>query len=237
MTRRERMERRRDRRLDWAAGRDRKAESALGRAKTLADGIPLGQPILVGHHSEKRARKDAERIHNGMAKGFESMKMAEHHRARADGIGHQLATSIFTDDADAPERLRERIAGLEQERDRAKAINKAIKKGPGLFEARLATVGFDLTEKEYKNLLTIARVTPYHCDKKSSYPVFPSYHLTNLGANIRRLKERLKTVDALAAQRTRVAEALSKETYEKVVVEPGDFLPVRHATEEEWAWT
>ena len=26
-------------------------------------------------------------------------------------------------------------------------------------------------------------------------------------------------------------------TYEKVAVEPGDFLPVRHATEEEWAWT
>ena len=32
----------------------------------IADGIPLGQPILVGHHSERRARKDAERIENGM---------------------------------------------------------------------------------------------------------------------------------------------------------------------------
>ena len=208
MTRRERMERRRDRRLDWAVSRDRKAESALGGAKRIADGIPLGQPILVGHHSEKHARKDAERIHNGMTKGFESMDMAAHHRARADGIDHQLATSIFTDDPDAPERLREKIAALEARRTRMKAINKEIGKGLG-WEGRLAAAGVTLTEKEKTDLLNVAKFQPYYC--KHGAPVFPPYTFQNLGANIRRLKERLKTVDALAAQRPRVAEALSKE--------------------------
>ncbi len=28
--------------------------------------IPPGQPILVGHHSERRTRRDAQRIENGM---------------------------------------------------------------------------------------------------------------------------------------------------------------------------
>ena len=208
MTRRERMERRRDRRLDWAVGRDRKAESALGRAKGIADGIPLGQPILVGHHSEKRARRDAERIHSGMAKGFESMDMAQHHRARADGIDHQLATSIFTDDPDAPERLQEKIAALETERGRMKQINAQIKRGEG-WEGRLTERGITLTEREKKTLLDVARFQPYYC--KDGHPVFPPYALSNLGANIRRFKEPPTTVDALAAQRARVAEALSKE--------------------------
>nr|WP_130953837.1 DUF3560 domain-containing protein [Klebsiella pneumoniae] len=27
---------------------------------------PLGQPILVGHHSERRARRHAQKIENGM---------------------------------------------------------------------------------------------------------------------------------------------------------------------------
>lgn len=32
--------------------------------------IPMGQPILVGHHSQKHARKDAERISNGIRRSI-----------------------------------------------------------------------------------------------------------------------------------------------------------------------
>ena len=44
---------------------------SLGSAKlpiriSIADNIPFGQPILVGHDSECRARKDAQRIEDGM---------------------------------------------------------------------------------------------------------------------------------------------------------------------------
>jgi hypothetical protein len=204
MTRRERMERRAERRLDWAAGREKKSAAAFEGARKIADNIPLGQPILVGHHSERAARRDQDRIFSGMSKGVESQKMAATHRSKASGIQDQLDRSIFSDDPDAPERLRERIAELEAERDRGKAINKEIKKGPG-FEDRLRTAGLELTEKEKGTLLTIARLTPYHCDKKTGLPVFPSYHFTNLGANIRRLKERLETVATLAKRAEAVA--------------------------------
>ena len=37
-----------------------------------ADNIPLGQPILIAHHSESHARKDAERSENGMHKTVKS---------------------------------------------------------------------------------------------------------------------------------------------------------------------
>jgi hypothetical protein len=39
--------------------------------------IPFGQPILVGHHSEKRHRRDLARIDSGMSKGFEEGRKAD----------------------------------------------------------------------------------------------------------------------------------------------------------------
>jgi hypothetical protein len=36
--------------------------------------IPFGQPILVGHHSEGRARRDQGRIESGMRAGVESQQ-------------------------------------------------------------------------------------------------------------------------------------------------------------------
>lgn len=208
MTRRERKEWRLARRLEWAASRDRKAAAGFQRARTIADAIPLGQPILVGHHSERHARRNQERIESGMRAGAESQDMAAHHRSVAGGIAQQLETSIFSDDPDAPERLRERIEGLEAERARMKQINKAIGKGDG-WEARLRSDGIELTEREKRALIDVAKFQPYYC--KDGRPVFPPYALSNLGSNIRRLRQRLEQVDTLAAQRARVREALAAE--------------------------
>lgn len=59
----------RDRRLARAeqlrgqAGRNEvKADAALARADGIGSLIPMGQPILVGHHSERRHRRDLARI-------------------------------------------------------------------------------------------------------------------------------------------------------------------------------
>lgn len=40
----------------------KRARAAAKRGAEIQQYIPLGQPILVGHHSEKRARKDLERL-------------------------------------------------------------------------------------------------------------------------------------------------------------------------------
>ena len=64
----QRAEERSERFEQYSDNRMADAESARKRVAAIADNIPFGQPILVGHHSEKHARKDAERIENGMRK-------------------------------------------------------------------------------------------------------------------------------------------------------------------------
>ena len=61
----ERQEDRKER-LEGAADRARSdAERAFASSDRIADAIPLGQPILVGHHSEGHHRRDIAR--NGFA--------------------------------------------------------------------------------------------------------------------------------------------------------------------------
>ena len=52
--------------------------------KSIGDVIPFGQPILVGHHSEKRHRRDIEKIHNNMDKSVNALKEAENAESRAE---------------------------------------------------------------------------------------------------------------------------------------------------------
>jgi hypothetical protein len=64
----ERMGARAERLADRAARRLTRSDAYYDAANDLADRIPFGQPILVGHHSERRARADQERIHRYMGK-------------------------------------------------------------------------------------------------------------------------------------------------------------------------
>ncbi|MGO9665740.1 MAG: DUF3560 domain-containing protein [Polyangia bacterium] len=64
------------------------AEQARKAVSAIADGIPLGQPILVGHHSERHARKDAEKIENGMRKAVRLWETVGYWQRRAAGAIH-----------------------------------------------------------------------------------------------------------------------------------------------------
>ncbi|MFI6317372.1 DUF3560 domain-containing protein [Nonomuraea sp. NPDC050556] len=70
-----------------------RAASAYGRAHEIADGIPMGQPILVGHHSEKRARKDREKIDRAMQTGAAESDLANDAARRANAAGSAAAYS------------------------------------------------------------------------------------------------------------------------------------------------
>jgi hypothetical protein len=52
-------------------------------ARERLEMIPLGQPILAGHHSEKRHRKDLNRIDRHFAEAKEHHDKAEYFRRRA----------------------------------------------------------------------------------------------------------------------------------------------------------
>ncbi|MFB8236131.1 DUF3560 domain-containing protein [Kitasatospora purpeofusca] len=105
-------------RYERAAGRAERHEelsgNAVGRsnaayqaARAIGDGIPMGQPVLRGHHSEGRHRRDLERIDNGMRRSIEEQGRAEYHADRA------AAAAAFEDFRKDPARTLRRIKGLE----------------------------------------------------------------------------------------------------------------------------
>lgn len=67
-----------DRLSDRAERLHDKAAAEFGASSAAVAGIPLGQPILVGHHSEKRHRRDLDRSHRAMRRGVEANKQAKH---------------------------------------------------------------------------------------------------------------------------------------------------------------
>jgi Domain of unknown function (DUF3560) len=180
VTYRERRERRAERLREWAAKRAAKSEAAFDRAHDVAGQIPLGQPILVGHHSERRHRRDLARIDGAMEAGVEHGRVADRMSRRAGNLEAALEASIYDDDPDAVERLRERIAALEAERERIKAYNASCRRGqpdPSL-----------LGERQRETLESVRRVAPYAIGKGGS---FPSYALSNLSGNLARNRQRL----------------------------------------------
>jgi hypothetical protein len=80
-----RAEERADRFEGYEGARARDAKAARDVVSHIADGIPLGQPILVGHHSERRARRDAERITDGMRRAVKMWETSEYWQRRAAG--------------------------------------------------------------------------------------------------------------------------------------------------------
>lgn len=82
----ERAELRFDRYVAYKENARDRADKAKEAVDTLTNGIPLGQPILVGHHSEKRARKDAERIENGLRRYVDELESADYWSWRAKGV-------------------------------------------------------------------------------------------------------------------------------------------------------
>lgn len=185
MTRRERLQRRAERRRAWAAGNRSRAAASFDRADMSEErtGIPLGQPVLVGHHSERRHRRTIDRAASAMRKGIEHESKAKHHEQVADTIDHQLDASIFSDDADAVERLESKLASLEARRASIKSLSARCRKG----------------DAEAIAIVSAARGgTPRG---------FEPYVLTNLGGQIRQVKIRIAEVKRRARVTAAAAEA------------------------------
>lgn len=201
----QRQEAKRDRLEERADKAAHRADQAQRTADAIFNGIPLGQPILVGHHSEKRHRRDLDRAGRAMDRTIEESKKADHLRQRAEGLGQH---GISSDDPTAPDQLTARIAELEAKRDRMKAINVAVRAAqrvvkkrtpPGDEAAALAeaVAAGGITYDEAKKLASDFAIAPYHGLGIASYA------LTNLGANIRRLKDRLTSLSrTIATQAT-----------------------------------
>lgn len=63
-----------------------RSEQAAERSTEIVSHIPMGQPILVGHHSEKRHRRDLERADNAMRRAVCEMRKSNYWEDRAVGV-------------------------------------------------------------------------------------------------------------------------------------------------------
>lgn len=107
------------------------AEEYQKRAEGIMSAIPPGQPILVGHYSEKYHRRALERLHRYTDKAFEEREKAEYYQKRAEYY-RRLAT-----EGEDPEKVYRRIKRLESERRRWERelvwINIEKKNGKGFL--------------------------------------------------------------------------------------------------------
>ena len=170
------------------------AAATLDRARSMADAIPLGQPILVGHHSEQRDRNYRNRIHSTYSRGFDLDKTAQYYEEKADRLENNRA--ISSDDPEAVRKLREKLANLETLHDQMVRANRIVlSRRKGYSE-----------EDKIRDL--IAAGFSEQLARKFFVPDFagrvgvPGYALTNSNAEIRRLKQRIVTLERAAADET-----------------------------------
>lgn len=160
-----------------------KSSTIYTRARSMASAIPFGQPILVGHHSERSDRNFRAKISRSMDKAHDLADKAEHYARRAANVGKG---GISSDDPAAVAKLRGQLASLEAQQTKMKAVNALLKK-----DNTAGLIALGLTVDQINNLKT-----PDFAGRTG----FPSYALTNNNANIRRIAERIKTLEAASAR-------------------------------------
>lgn len=177
----ERKEARIDRLEERAARAQAESDAASHAARQIMDHIPLGQPILVGHHSEKGHRRDLDRIDLQMQKSFEAGEKATYYASRAESAASN--TAISSDDPDVLEKLEAKLVKLQAAQEEDKALNayyrkhKTVKGFPGISDEEAARADKELSEMRE----AIRR------------PV-PSWQLSNRNGEMARLKKRIESL-------------------------------------------
>lgn len=160
---------------------EQESDKFYQQSKDMAGAIPMGQPILVGHHSEQRDRNYRDKIHNTMGKSVAASQKAAYYTEKADIIKSNAA--ISADDPEAIIKLEQELRTLVGTQDFMKAANKAVRKKDrdGFLKLKFGT-------PELWDLLIVP---------KYGEVGFPKYRLTNNGANIRRIEKRIQELKAL----------------------------------------
>jgi hypothetical protein len=191
---REEFEARKQNRIDRMhrlAVKARELSDQYNRASdNISSGIPFGQPILIGHHSEKRHRRMLERMHRYTDKSIEEYRKAQYYDRRASNA--ESNNAISSDDPDAIQKLKNKVASLEKNQEIMRAANKIIRKG-NTPENIAALVALGLSAQQAEESFK-----PDFCGRIG----FADYQLSNNNANIRRIKERIAYLERSNAKPT-----------------------------------
>jgi len=167
----------------------RVAEAKYARAKEIGSYIPMGQPVLVGHYSERRHRRDLARIESGYRQSFEAQARAEELERRAASA--ERSTVVSSDDPNAVERLREKLADAERHLEHIHQANKVIRRN-GKTSEIVALLGPEAIDR-----LAIWR--------SMGHKTFPT---TNAAADVRRIKARIAELEKRSTSPVRATERI-----------------------------
>ncbi len=108
-------------RLDGIADKRAAQAGAFSRAASdIAQRFEFGQPILVGHHSERKARKDKERMDNAQRNAAKAHRAISYWQYRAEGV--ERHANYKNDPRTRARRIKTLLAEL---RDLQRRINEA----------------------------------------------------------------------------------------------------------------
>lgn len=197
------------------------SRAAFAKAHQMAEVIPFGQPILVGHHSESRDRAFRERIWNTQRRAYAAYEKAQRLERRAAAAENNHA--ISSDDPAALLKLRNKLAKLEAAQSTMTDVNKFIRKLIGGKVERIGVVGHHGTVDEINARFRAEkeRVAAVHQTYLQHAPAlaeqtgnteawaramltpdvlgrigYPDYALKNNSAEIRRVKKRIIAMEA-----------------------------------------
>lgn len=202
MTRKERQEARAERYREYADNADRRATAAFNASNAAVEGIPLGQPILVGHHSEKAHRKALERSNDAMCRSVRESEKAAYYRQKAEAVENN--DNIYIGDEDAIPRLKQKIEELTTLQEQMKASNKIVRSKK-------------LSDMEKIDALVTHGIARHRAEKIVGGKLqFPGYALTNNNARINAAKKQLEKAESLAGKEDReynIGELTIEECY------------------------
>jgi hypothetical protein len=131
-----------EKRKDWADSNEKKSDEYYQASKEGSNVIPFGQPIIVGHHSEKKHRALISRNHKRMDNCVKYSQKAEDHILKAKNLEHKLKRELPIDTPDCLKELREQL-------NDAKEVHKLYKENK---ESREHAFSLTYANKKVKDL-------------------------------------------------------------------------------------
>jgi len=172
-----------DRLKTRAANAKQLSTDLFDQSSKMADCIPFGQPILVGHHSERGDRNFRAKITRKMDQACKAQDKAEYYEQKAASAENNR--SISSDDPEAIQKLETKISQLESNQSFMKKVNNAHAKYIKNQDESVLSEFDEKWQLKIKNY-----VPPYSWEK---HP-FPPYALQNNNQNISACKKRLESL-------------------------------------------